>query len=234
MNLKEFFLETLFPPRCLGCEQALTESIKQRALCNTCLNTITINETLFCIICRARLAQDIRVCHKNTPLRLAPVGRYADDRLRNIIIRLKYHRRTVATRALTELIRRYFNHLAYDFSSYTVIPVPLHAKRERKRGFNQSLLIAEIVSQMLNLPLLSGELIKTKQTLIQAQTKNRKERIGNLVDCFQVQNPELLRNKPILLVDDVCTSGATLSEAARELKKAGARNIIGFVIAHTG
>lgn len=233
MNLKEFFLDTLFPPRCLGCDNPLPETIKARALCDTCLNTIPIHETLFCITCRARLADTRRICHKNTPLRLASVSRYNDERIRHLITGLKYRRHTVATAALSELISRYLSRLNHNFSGYRVIPVPLHKKRERQRGFNQSHLIAEIVSRKLNLPLMDTVLYKEKATLAQAQTKNRKERTQNLADCFTVQTPEAIQSQPILLVDDVCTSGATLTETAKTLKQAGARNIIGFVIAQT-
>lgn len=131
------------------------------------------------------------------------------------------------------LIHEYLDNLRYHFTGYAIIPVPLHVNRQRKRGFNQSLLLANIISKRTGLPLIEGELQKLKSTVPQAETKNRQERTHNLTHCFSVTHPELIAGKKILLVDDVCTSGATLIEAARTLKHAGAREIIGFVMAKT-
>ncbi|MDO8601536.1 MAG: phosphoribosyltransferase family protein [bacterium] len=234
MKLKEFLLDTLFQPHCKTCATPLTGPAKRYTICASCLDAIQIETTLCCVICRARLADDTRVCHSSAPLRLAAVGRYSDERLRSLVTRIKYRRHTSAMSALAVLIDRYLGNLSFDFTNYHVIPIPLHVERERKRGFNQSMLIAEIIAERLHLPLLKNELIKTKSTPPQAKTENLKERVKNLSGCFTVLQPKDVAGKKILLVDDVCTSGTTLIEAAQTLKQAKARNIIGFVIAKTG
>lgn len=130
-------------------------------------------------------------------------------------------------------MNRYLAQLAFNFDDYLILPIPLHSKRQRERGFNQSELIASTLATQLHLPMLTDTLEKIKQTKPQAETKNIQERRANLAGCFRVTKPELVLRKNIILVDDVCTSGATLIEATNVLKQAGGRNIIGFVIAQT-
>lgn len=234
LNLKELLLSALFPSHCLICGKPPEIKMQAQNVCDRCLDNTRTNETLFCIRCRARLADHKRICHTNTPLRLAAVGTYDDAPLKNLITRLKYKRHTSLVSSFSILINRYLEDLVFDFSEYIIIPIPLHPKRERERGFNQSLLIAEQLASQLSIPLVSGLLVKTKKTKAQAETKNVAERKDNLVGCFTVTRPDEIQDKKVLLVDDVCTSGATLTEAAETLKRAGAHNIIGFVIAKTG
>jgi ComF family protein len=233
MNLKELLLDVLFPPHCLACRSPLARATPTPVLCNSCLESISVSETLFCIQCRARLADGNRICHATSPLRLASIGRYHDSRLKQLITALKYRRQTASLGALTALADRYLKNLDHDFTGYAVIPIPLHRTRERRRGFNQSLLIAHIVADRLGLPLIENGLQKTKATTPQASTKGRRERTKNLKDCFTVAQPEIIRDRKILLVDDVCTSGTTLIEAAKTLKQFGSKQILGFVIAKT-
>jgi ComF family protein len=233
MKLKEFLLSTLFPSRCFGCSTHLTGVQAPGALCVSCAAEIPVCETLFCVVCRARLADGKRICHSKTPLRLASVGRYENKKLRGMVTGLKYRRQTIVLNTLRHLIRRYLHTLQYDFSTYVVVPIPLHKKRERERGFNQSLLIAEIVAAELHLPLLREALLKTRSTKPQAKTVDRTERKSNLIGCFEILDQKAITGQNILLVDDVCTSGSTLIEAAQTLKASGAREIIGFVIART-
>ncbi len=233
MNPKEFLIETLFPSRCLICKIALPDELKIQASCDPCLDKIALHQTLFCISCGARLADEKRVCHKDTPLRLAAVGRYNDDRLQSLITQLKYQRRTIAAETLSALMSRYLAELTFDWSGYAVVPIPLHPRRERERGFNQTQLLAEHFAEQLHLPLLAGALTKIKFTRPQAETKSLQERRSNLRGSFHVPQPVEVANKKIVLIDDVSTSGTTLIEAAITLKKAGAKNIIGFVMAKT-
>ncbi len=231
--MKELLLAALFPPRCLVCQKKLAAAQPIMVLCASCLEAVAINQTLFCIRCRARLADHERICHTKTPLRLAAIGRYVDQRLRLLITSLKYRRQTATLNTLSILLDRYLTRLTFKFEGYTVIAIPLHRKRERRRGFNQSLRIAELVAARLKLPLVKDGLIRTTFTVPQTQTKDRNERLHNLDDCFFVPNQQTIANTKILLVDDVCTTGTTLSQAAHALKQAGAKQIIGLVIAAT-
>lgn len=234
MNVIEFVLELLFPARCAGCARYLPKETAKQALCDSCLASTTIHDTLLCIICRARLADEKRVCHKDAPLRLAAIGRYREPAISSLITGLKYRRHTVALSAIDILIGAYLKTTGFTFNEHVIVPIPLHFTRQRHRGFNQSLLIAERLAARLRLPLITDELIRINSTLPQAQTKNIKERRNNLARCFALNGKQSLTNRKIILVDDVCTSGTTLIEAANTLKQAGAKEIIGFTVAQTG
>lgn len=113
-----------------------------------------------------------------------------------------------------------------------IIPVPLHKKQRRARGYNQSEIIAKKISKRYALDISSGNLIKTKQTTAQMKL-SKKLRINNLKNSFSVNNTDIVRGKKILLIDDVMTTGATLNTCAGELIKAGAKEIFAFTLAKT-
>ena len=123
-----------------------------------------------------------------------------------------------------------------NFHQPILIPIPLAPKRKRERGFNQ----AELICQKLikldknshTFELMTNVLIKLKDTKHQAQIENRTERLKNIINSFSVKNIELIKGRNIILIDDVTTTGATLQEARRVLKQAGAKKIIAFTIAH--
>ena len=112
-----------------------------------------------------------------------------------------------------------------------IIAIPLHPRKERVRGFNQALLIASEVSKRLQIPVESRCLIRTTwhapQSALSASLRRK-----NVEHIFQVPNPRSIRSKTILLFDDIKTTGATLEEAARVLKKAGAKAIWAITFAH--
>lgn len=234
MSVIEFLLGLLFPARCAGCTRYLPKETAGRALCDSCLSTTAIHDTLLCIVCRARLAHGKRICHASAPLRLAAISRYREPAINALITGLKYRRHTVALEAIDILISTYLKKTGFSFAGYAIIPIPLHSARLRRRGFNQSLLIAQRLAAHLHLPLITDELIRIRATLPQAQTKNIKERRHNLAHCFALNGKHNLTDRKIILVDDVCTSGTTLIEAANALKESGAKEIIGFTVAQTG
>jgi ComF family protein len=115
-------------------------------------------------------------------------------------------------------------------SEYILIPIPLDKRRLKSRGFNQAEEIAKELSSFLTIPLIADCLIKTKETIPQVELRAEKRR-ENIKGVFLVKNKNLIKDKKILLVDDVYTTGSTMEEAARVLKIAGAKEIIGIVIA---
>ena len=98
-----------------------------------------------------------------------------------------------------------------------IVPVPLHRSKERKRGYNQSLLLCQGIAQRFPRPISTGNLVRIKKTDTQTK-KNREERLDNMRGVFAVTNPEAFIGKHILLVDDVITTGAT-TEACYEAMK---------------
>ena len=114
-----------------------------------------------------------------------------------------------------------------------VIPIPLHPKRWRERGFSQSELLARHIAKASGVRLApTRSLVRRRYTRAQVSLSSRAERLENMKDAFLAKTPELFADNIILLVDDVATTGATLNEAARALKLAGAKSVWGVVVAH--
>lgn len=216
-KIKNLILDILFPP--------------------INLESTAINQTLFCPVCRARQARNVKICHQDAPYKLAAAAKY-DGQVKDLILSLKYHQNTGALQPLTDLLQRYIKNLKFSsggkITNYIIIPIPMFPDKERQRGFNQATLIAKEMAKILNLPLIENALVKIRDTKAQADLKDWDERKKNLVGCFEVLRPELINKKNLIIVDDVFTSGATLNEAAWTARKAGARRMIGLVIAKVG
>ncbi len=154
--------------------------------------------------------------------------------------RPKYQKIKTAAVPLAEILTQYLQNLKLspcgrcpegtDIRNFSIIPVPLHWRREKKRGFNQACLIAEQLSKKTGLPVLKNALKRIKNTPSQVELKEKKKRALNVHGCFAVGKPELLFQKNIIILDDVSTSGATMREAIKTARKAGAAKIIGLVV----
>ena len=131
VKIKEFLLDILFPPLCLNCSSSLQEKEKTSALCGRCREKITVHTTLFCSVCRARLPDNKKTCHKNSSYLLGAATNY-DEVIKSIIHRFKYKFWTRLENPLSDLLLTYTKNLSPDgllFKNYTVIPVPLHKNR---------------------------------------------------------------------------------------------------------
>lgn len=232
-KLKNAVLDVLFPPICLSCQNFLFPEEKENKICRKCLDSVFVHSSFFCSICKARRPDDKKICHQEAKYILAAATDYQNDMVRNLIHFLKYNGWSGLIKTIEPSLQKYFENLNYNFSEFIIIPIPLHRERLRERGFNQAELIAEVAVKFLNIPLEKDILKRIKETETQAKLKNSDERKINVQKCFALENPEKIKNKKIILVDDVHTSGATISEAARILKSAGAKKIIAFVFAKT-
>lgn len=221
MNL-ESLLNLVFPSHCIGCQGTAGNSI----ICSRCLAGIPINQTLFCGKCRLRLARQKKICHKDYPFVLGAATSYSNELAKELIHYLKFKFVKSAARALGELLAVYMRGTGFSPKNFIVIPVPLSARRLRERGFNQSGLVAERFATLAGLAAFPGVLLRIRDARPQSESKNADERRKNVRGAFVVKNPELVSGKNIILLDDVITSGATMLEAARTLKAAGARRII--------
>jgi ComF family protein len=146
------------------------------------------------------------------------------------IARLKYHRRPDLARPLGELLASAVEMRAGSLRGAVVVPVPLHVSRLAERGFNQSALIARGVSRRLKLPLLARALMRVRDTPQQAAL-DREGRIANVDGAFRAHQPARVLGRPVLLVDDVRTTGATIDSCVRVLAGAGAASIVHAVVA---
>ncbi len=192
--------------------------------------------TLLCDDCRSLL--DISPAHRFDRTKkylsdiYAPCS-YENKRVKKIIHAFKYKPfvRELAA-PLAKIIAGHFALCGRGFAGFTLVPVPLAAKRQRKRGFNQAQALTSELSKIWQIPIAANCLIKTRETQNQAEL-SQTQRALNLRNAFAAQNKELLRDKKIFLIDDVATTGATMEECARVLLKNGIQEVIGAAIART-
>ncbi len=116
----------------------------------------------------------------------------------------------------------------YDF----ILPVPIHKKRLRERGFNQATLLATGIAKAEGVPILANTLIRKRHTIAQSSL-DREARQQNIVGAFEIRNPDVIRDKRLLIFDDVFTTGATIHEAVNELWTADPVEIDVLTLART-
>ena len=201
-------LNFLLPQKCLGCER------ENEALCRECLAKI-----------------DMPSLPKEGDIYSA--ADYGDETAKKAIWMLKYRGAKNLAVPLAELLNtRCLTKLEIkNINDWLIIPVPLSKSRMKERGYNQVELIAKHLSLLQRLNLCTDALVKIKDTPAQVSVKNRKERLKNLDGAFAIKNPEKIFGKNIILIDDVSTTGATIREAKKTLRLAGAKKVIALVVA---
>ena len=189
----------------------------------------------FCEDCQATL--EISGLHQKTQLEELSDLYFAIDYQKSLIKSLIHHFKyqpliKELAKPLASLIIEHFQLLDQkpNFADFVLIPVPLEKKKLKWRGFNQAEEIAKQLSKFFKIPLINDVLIKIKETLPQVELSDR-ERKENIKGAFACPAPEKIQGRKILLVDDIYTTGSTMAECAKVLKKAGAKEIIGIVVA---
>jgi ComF family protein len=219
--MKKFFLDLLFPIHCLGCAQ------EEYFICPSCFEKISLNKK-----------QPLRFNHKNNLNGLIITNHYDHPLVKKAIHCYKYDFVKDLAKPLGQLMAKKLTNFSNIFNenNSVLIPVPLHKKRLKWRGFNQSLLLTEVISQQLKMPINNDILIRRKHTLPQAKIKDPKEKKRNIKEAFSInpnfEKSSIIQNKNIILIDDISTTGATLEEAAQTLKPLQPKQIWGLVIAH--
>jgi ComF family protein len=222
-------LNFLFPPRCAVCREFTGG---EAPICASCEESWPCLQHPFCVTCAEPFASgpDHRcgACLSEPPAfdRLQAAGLY-EGLLLDLVVRLKYRSEE---RLASFLGRRMADALPTDGNFDLILPVPLHVSRLRERGFNQSVLLARRVGKWIGVKADLLLLRKDRPTPPQA-TLHVEERRKNLRGAFRLEDAARVRGKTVLLVDDVATTGATLNEAARVLKKAGAERVEAIVAA---
>ena len=240
LQLLENIFSVLFPSDCRLCQASLN-NISRIPVCRDCLAEIQPTRAPQCVLCGDRLAGATLLrgdgrcsnCRDSAPDfdRALSFGEYQAG-LRGLIHLLKYERVTPVAAPLGKMLAQPIAELVDDNAAPIAIPVPLHKSRRRSRSFNQSELIALAAVRHLpyKLEVLTGALIRQRDTISQVGL-SREERIENMRDAFRVAQPSRINGRDILLVDDVMTTGTTLSECARVLKQTGAKRVWAATVA---
>ena len=153
-----------------------------------------------------------------------------EDPLQAIIHQFKYGSHPSLARPLARLIHTLWVQGCRDRAPDMIVPVPLHKTRRKERGFNQALLLARHLSRWTQVPLMERVLVRHRSTAAQAGL-SRGQRRRNIRGAFRVEDRAAVRKRAVLLVDDVFTTGATLNECARMLRKQGAHRVDVLTIA---
>lgn len=229
LDLKDDILDLIFPQHCIICKKYLSR--KEENICQPCWDNLVFLPSPFCAECRSFVEKDRKCkrCEDESGLSLVySLGNF-DESYQRLIYAFKYGqllnlgKRLGST--LGEKIKEDKRFLECDF----LIAVPLHSSRKRKRGFNQSEILADEISQKIGLPVLKDILKRKKKTKDQTNL-DTKEREENVRGAFEVRDRDKISGKNIILVDDVITTGATLKECARTLTQAGASGVLGLTV----
>ncbi|MGQ9520232.1 MAG: double zinc ribbon domain-containing protein [Candidatus Fervidibacter sp.] len=239
----EKIFDWLYPPRCGVCHRFCDGSI-----CQGCQSQWVKIAHPYCLWCgkpfdpRAKTSPLCGVCLQ---------GRYKFDYARSAVIYEGIARETVHAfklkgkprlaepmgKLMAELLENALNGESVPLPSPWLrpdflVPVPLHPKTQRDRGYNQAALLAEVVGRHLDIPVEPNLLAQIRPMRPQA-TLSERERWENVKDAFEVVKPELVKGRAVVVVDDVMTTGSTLNEIAKVLKRAGARRVYCLTFART-
>lgn len=205
------FVSLLFPNLCQACEQPLAKG-----------------EETICLMCQYDLPETKFYLEKDNAVAKLFWGRVeienacsfyffeSKTKIQHLLHKLKYH----GKKEIAQKIGQLFGEKLKDIESYQsldlILPVPLHGKRIRERGYNQSDHFAMGLSETMDLEW-SDKVLARKQYTKTQTGKTRYERWNNVMSAFEVTNPEAIEDKHVLLVDDVVTTGATLEACAKTL-----------------
>ena len=228
---KNLLLDMLFPRTCLTCAKNIAVHNAHTLICDACMAAVPLYDAMHCPVCMRRIPEGGKPCHPEAKYTLAGATHYGNDTVQKLIWQMKYENWQSAGAPVGALLTNYLRAMPHDFTDYHVVPVPLHKNKEWRRGFNQAAVLGAHIATAFHLPTITKNLIRVKETPAQADQKDYALREKNIEGAFHVERPDEFKGKNIVLVDDVTTSGATLREAVRVLKSAGAKKILAAVVA---
>ena len=229
-------LDIFLPPRCHICRTLIPGSGPLH-ICDSCYAGLPIISPPFCSICGIPLqgTGESHPCGRcitaPPPYRAARAALRHEGACRDLIHAFKYRGKSQLRRPLGLLTARLLADFSQSCQPDLLVPVPLHRSRLRSRGFNQSVLLAELLAKQWQIPLQRQLLQRTRATTPQMEL-TRTERLTNLQGAFKVRDNTLVSDRRIMLVDDVFTTGSTLAACATALLQAGCREVTAVTVAH--
>jgi len=238
----DWLVDWLYPPRCRACAGRI-HGRDDEYFCPKCLAQIQLVSHPLCNLCGRPFADasgddhTCGACLQRSPHFAAarawacyPREDSAEHPLRRVVQKYKYGRKVGLGKPLGRLMARGCQQFLYEIDADVVVPVPLHPKRLRWRGFNQSVLLAREIGRLYRVAMDPFLLVRERETGPQTQLPEE-ERRRNVRGAFGLNPQKSIEDQTVLLVDDVYTSGATVNECSRTLKRAGAKQVYVLTLA---
>ena len=212
-----WLLDLIYPRRCLFCD---------------CVQPVS-DHGLLCDLCRNQAVYVGKAIDNKVNIR------YVDEcyslfvyekPVSDAILALKFSNRPDKGVGFGTLLAEYAKINIPEYKEAVVVDVPLGKKRKKERRYNQSTIMARQMSKVLQIDFLKDAVIRIRETKAQS-TLGSKERMMNIKGCFYIPDPFKLEEKVVIIPDDVVTTGSTMNELSQELKKAGAKKVIGITVA---
>jgi ComF family protein len=230
------FTDILFPPLCHAC-QAFIPDAGELHLCPACLAGSPPIVTPLCTVCGLPFLTEGGSDHPcggclgdPPPFAAARAAVLFDGPVRELVHRFKYGNKVLHARPLGLLAADRVSGPAKAFGGDLIIPVPLHVKRLRQRGFNQAVLLGALLAKKWRVPMSRDNLCRTRWTEPQINL-SAAERRDNVRGAFSLRDADGVRDRRIILVDDVYTTGSTVIECAGILRKGGAAAVFVVTVA---
>ncbi len=238
--VKQFFhalLDVFLPPICHICHDFIPNAGTLH-ICPTCRDRLPLVSSPLCPVCGIPFIgtggdHGCGACLIHPPhFDTARAPFLYEGAIRDLIHSFKYNQQTHLRSPLALLTLEGVSGFLSDHEPHLIVPVPLHRSRLRQRGFNQAVLLGRVLSRRISLPMVPDVLVRTRPTEPQIELSAAERRL-NVKGAFAVGRGDHVAGKRILLLDDVMTTGSTMDECAKELKKAGAATVIAATIART-
>ena len=225
-----FVISLIFPRTCSLCKKTMPFSSEQN-ICDDCLEKLPKLEGLICHKCSLPLPDGGATCsdcksNKDIYFEVLKSPYTYSPQMKKLIKNLKYSRKTFLAKELSVQLSKFILKENIDKNIDIVVPVPMHWFKKWKRGFNQAELLAENVAKLINKPMYNA-LIRTKYTKPQFTLK-KQERHENLANMFVLNKKyvDVVRNKRILLIDDIATTCSTANQCSKILKSLRCRVVV--------
>jgi ComF family protein len=223
-------IDWLYPPACVACGCLLPLNEIRRFICVRCENIFEPIAAPFCEKCGAPIESDAKHCAscygKNFYFESNRSAFTYDELVRDLLHEMKFREKKRVAQGLAFL----WASLAQEnFSDFTLIPMPLHKKKQRERGFNQAEILAKALSDAMKIPM-EKILHRTVDTPPQSGL-HPSQRAENVKNVFSVCEKFDVRERSFILIDDIFTTGASLNECAKTLKNAGASQVLCMTLA---
>ncbi len=218
--------------KCVVCDKELNYKTKY-GICENCIKTLPFNNKKVCTKCGEPIFSKAEYClacknsQKNYEKARAPF--IYEGEVVKLIYKFKYNNAKYMFDYLGLFLVDEYIKTNWDVDC--ILPVPLHEKRKKERGYNQSYLLSKKLEEALGIEIVTNNLIRNRETVTQTDL-TKKQRKENLEKAFTVLNKKQLKNKRVLLIDDVFTTGATIEECTKTLLKAGVNSVYVLTLAH--